>query len=72
MSVWRKTGSCTLVVLDARPGGTKELIGVEDGFREEGQLGQRAARPEAPRHAIPELAIAMDAGLLGALGMCGR
>jgi len=42
---------CTLVMIGVRPDGTKELITVEDGYRESRELEDRAPGPEAPRHA---------------------
>ena len=40
---------CTLVMIGARPDGTKELIALEDGYRREHrELGGRAPRPAAP------------------------
>jgi hypothetical protein len=45
---------CTLVMIGARPDGTKELIAVEDGFRQStDKLGRGAARSEAPGDASP-------------------
>ena len=41
---------CTLVILGVRADGTKELVALEDGYRESAEkLGQRAARPARKR-----------------------
>ena len=47
---------CTLVMLEVRPDGTKELIAVGDGYRESTEQMRRGEDHCAPPHAIANAA----------------
>lgn len=55
---------CTLVVLGARPDGTKELIAVEDGYRESTESWARLLR-ELKRRGMRAPVVAVGDGALG-------
>src|SRR5262245_41332837 len=64
MSGWRTTGLCTLVMIGVRPDGTKELIGVEDGYRESTESWKTVLR-DLKRWGMRAPVVAVGDGALG-------
>ena len=55
---------CTLVMIGARPNGAKELLAVEDGYRESGETGRRCCA-DLERCGMAAPALAVGDGALG-------
>jgi putative transposase len=65
---------CTLVMIGVRPDGTKELITVEDGYRESAESWKTVLR-DLKRQAMRPPVVAVGDGALGfwaAVATCGR
>ena len=63
---------CTLVMIGVRPDGTKELITVEDGYRESAESRKTVLR-DLKRRASPPSPSVMERSASGRrCGMCGR
>jgi hypothetical protein len=62
---------CTLVMIGARPNGEKELLAVEDGYRESAESWKALLR-ELKRRGMAAPALAVGDGALGFWARCAR